>query len=148
MVRHGFMDHYKSPVDERSMYKNVPITLRHHPFVKGMMAVGCRVRYRGPREHGGYHTLKQNATRFSIYPPSQIREYWRGPDNHWHGHTFWPWDRPHHRLTKELEDRLAWVRDEMADARKRQDDEWALRQHLAHEEQDILKQLNRYNSVT
>ena len=93
MIRHGFMDQYKSPASEQSMYKNIPMTLRHHPFVKGMMAVGCRVRYRGPREYGGYHTLKADATAFSIYPPSPIREYRQGPDNRWHGHTFWPWEK-------------------------------------------------------
>ncbi len=101
MIRHGFMDQYKSPDSERSMYKNIPITLRHHPFVKGMLAVGCRVRYRGPRVKSGmvgsrYHTLKRDATRFSIYPPSPRREYWQA-DNHWYTDTFYPWDRPHHR---------------------------------------------------
>jgi len=75
-IRNGFMDKYKSPAEEQSIYKNIPMTLRHHPFVKGMLAVGCRVRYRGPRVQSGmlggrYHTLKSDATRFSIYPPSQ-----------------------------------------------------------------------------
>jgi len=98
MIRHGFMDQYKSPDSERSMYKNIPMTLRHHPFVKGMMAVGCRVRYRGPRVKSGmvggrYHTLKSDATHFSIYPPSPVREYWQGADNHWYEDTFYPWER-------------------------------------------------------
>ena len=141
MIRHGFMDHYKSPVSERSMYKNIPMTLRHHPFVKGMMAVGCRVRYRGPRAQSGYHTLKADATRFSIYPPSQIREYWRGPDNHWHGHTFWPWERSSHRQLRDLEERLAEIRYAQDAARE------VLGDSKRHE-QEILTQLNRYNSVT
>ena len=145
MIRHGFMDHYKSPAHERSMYKNIPMTLRHHPFVKGMMAVGCRVRYRGPRVKSGmmgsrYHTLKRDATRFSIYPPSPIREYSRGPDNHWHGHTFWPWDRPAHRHLLDLEERLSVVRRLQDSARVLEDSK--------AEEQKILTELNRYNSVT
>ena len=141
MIRHGFMDHYKSPDSERSMYKNIPMTLRHHPFVKGMMAVGCRVRYRGPRMGSTYHTLKLDATRFSIYPPSPIREYSRGPDNHWHGHTFWPWDRPAHRHLLDLEERLSETRSAQAAAREVLEDS-------KRQEQEILTQLNRYNSVT
>ena len=98
MIRHGFMDQYKSPDSERSMYKNIPITLRHHPFVKGMLAVGCRVRYRGPRVKSGmvgsrYHTLKRDATRFSIYPPSRVREWKLNPDGRWLSRRVWPWDR-------------------------------------------------------
>lgn len=148
MIRHGFMDNYKSPDSERSMYKNIPITLRHHPFVKGMLAVGCRVRYRGPRVKSGmmgsrYHTLKSDATRFSIYPPSPIREYSQGPDNRWHGHTFWPWDRPRQNRLRELESALEAVRWERSTART------ASKIHsLLVTEQEILDELNRYNSVT
>lgn len=98
MVRHGFMDQYASPASERSMYKSIPMTLRHHPFVKGMLAVGCRIRYRGPRVKSGmmggkYHTLKRDATRFSIYPPSPVREWKVDADGWWSSTTFWPWDR-------------------------------------------------------
>lgn len=133
-IRHGFMDQYKAPDSERSMYKNIPISLRHHPFVKGMLAVGCRVRYRGPRVKSGmvgsrYHTLKRDAVAFSIYPPSRIREWsyelngegrttavvWRGRPGRW-------------ELT--------------AQARGR-------RMHpLLVMEQEILDVLNRYNPVT
>lgn len=97
-IRHGIMDQYKSCASERSMYKNIPMTLRHHPFVKGMLAVGCRIRYRGPRVQRGmlggrYHTLKSDASRFSIYPPSPVREWKLGPDGRWHSTTYWPWER-------------------------------------------------------
>lgn len=97
---------FKSPHGERSMFKNIPMSHRDHPFVQGMTAVGCRIRYRGPREHGGYHTLRERATHFSIYPPSQIREWSRENGQGWTSTTFWPWERPQRDRMKEVQDRL------------------------------------------
>ena len=148
-IRHGFMDQYKSADSERSMYKNIPITLRHHPFVKGMLAVGCRVRYRGPRVKSGmvgsrYHTLKRDATRFSIYPPSRIRVWsYELNGEGWTSYTYWPWNRPHQNRLRELESALEAVR------RERYRSRTTSKIHsLLVMEQEILDELNRYNSVT
>ena len=139
-----YFEQFRSPVDERSMFKGIPMRLRDNPFVLGMMAVGCRVRYRGPR-YGGtaspYHTLKRDATSFSIYPPSPRRERTRGPDMRWRSHTFWPWDRPSHRHLMHLEERLSEIRYAMDAARE------VLEDSKRHE-QEILTQMSRYNSVT
>ncbi len=132
---------FKSPHGERSMFKNIPMSHRDHPFVQGMTAVGCRIRYRGPREHGGYHTLRERATPFSIYPPSQIREWSRENGQGWTTTTFWPWERPSHRHLLDLEERLAEIRDEMEVA-------LGVLHDGVVQEKEILSELNRYNSVT
>ena len=86
MIRHGFFDQYTSHDSEQSLFKNMPMDLRHHPFIKGMCAVGCRVVYRGPRTNQGTNgTLKRDATAFSIYPPSQRFD-------HELGKIAWPWE--------------------------------------------------------
>jgi hypothetical protein len=89
MVRHGFFDQYAAPDSDTSLYKNIPISLRDHAFIKGMLAVGCRVVYRGPRTNRGTHsTLKRDANAFSIYPPSPR---W----DHTKQRRSWPWESVH-----------------------------------------------------
>jgi len=86
MIRHGFFDQYATPDSGASLYTNIPISLRDHAFVKGMLAVGCRVAYRGPRTNRGTHvTLKRDAYAFSIYPPSPR---W----DHTEHRRAWPWE--------------------------------------------------------
>jgi hypothetical protein len=67
---------YISPLNEASVVKGVPMSLRDHPAVKEFERNGGKVRYRGPRMRAGRTNwysakstcLKKDATTFAVYP--------------------------------------------------------------------------------
>lgn len=63
-------DRYRSPANEGSVYKGIPIEHRHHPVIEKFLKSGLyRVKYRGPRYDWTRSTcLKSNAKSFAIYP--------------------------------------------------------------------------------
>ena len=76
------------------------MALRNDPFVKGMEAAGCRIVYRGPRTNPNTNgTLKKDARRFSIYPPSQRYD-------HILQKRVWPWEPNGYDLTLRMIDEV------------------------------------------
>ncbi|MDC3384699.1 hypothetical protein OAW24_00795 [bacterium] len=71
---------YKSPSNEHSVYKGIPMEYRNHPLIqKIMMSRLFSIKYRGKskvgyiRPQNGCH--KHGADTFAIYPYSNYSEY-------------------------------------------------------------------------
>ena len=81
---------YKSPTNESSCFKGIPIKYRYHPTVRHIMKSRLfSVKYRGSSKLGYQrpqsNTVRDYADTFAIYPYSSYPEYSEMRQSLWNG---------------------------------------------------------------
>jgi len=100
------LNNYKSPTNESSLFKGIPISERQNPIVRELMKTRLfSVKYRGVSKPNysrpQSNTIKEFADTFAIYPYSGYPEY-RDLVNDYSEDYEWPefYDKAHESIAK------------------------------------------------